>query len=206
MIDKGVQPVYRITLADGKQLTLTENHRLKSDVGWVTMREGLGLVGDGEAAQMTRDCRLLVNGMPVHQDAAWLATRRAEGRSVQEIADDAGCSYHTVRKWLKRHDLSFSPTERSHPAWNKGVTGYRTSLKHSDDHLAAIRRARSGSQSNFWRGGTSSDRATTGAWATAHAPKVHLQYDYTCQECRRPWRPSPRPPHRAGLARPGSWA
>ena len=102
-----------------------------------------------------------------------------------EIADDAGCSYHTVRKWLKRHDLSFSPTERSHPAWNKGVTGYRTSLKHSDDHLAAIRRARSGSQSNFWRGGTSSDRATTGAWATAHAAKVHLQYDYTCQQCHR---------------------
>ena len=40
VIDKGVQPVYRITLADGKQLTLTENHRLKSDVGWVPCVRG----------------------------------------------------------------------------------------------------------------------------------------------------------------------
>ena len=69
VIDKGVQPVYRITLADGKQLTLTENHRLRSDAGWVTAREGLGLVGDGEAVRMTRECKLLVNGIPVHQDA-----------------------------------------------------------------------------------------------------------------------------------------
>ena len=185
VIDKGVQPVYRITLADGKQLTLTENHRLKSDGGWVTMREGLGLIGEREGAEMTRECRLLVNGSPVHQDASWLGKQRSAGRSVQEIADAAGCSYHTVRKWLRLHDLSFSPAERAHPAWNRGLTGYHTSLKHSDEHLAAIRRARSGSNSNFWRGGTSTHRAKTAAWATARAAKVHLQYDYTCQQCER---------------------
>ena len=77
---------------------------------------------------------------------------------MQEIADDAGCSYHTIRKWLKAHDLSFAPHERSHTAWNKGKSGYPTALKHSSEHLAAIRAARTGSASNFWRGGVSSDR------------------------------------------------
>ena len=65
IVDKGVQPVYRVTLADGKQLTLTENHRILTDDGWATMREALGLVGDGESARQTRPARLITNGTPV---------------------------------------------------------------------------------------------------------------------------------------------
>ena len=183
VIDKGLQPVYRLTLEDGKQLTLTENHRLLTPSGWQTMREAVGLDGFGEGARMSRECHLMANGAPAHQDASWLRARREEGRSVQEIADEAGCSYHTVRKWLRRHDLSFQPGERSHVPWNKGVTGYRTTLRHTPEHLESIRRARSGPSSNFWRGGTSGDRATVAAWTTLQAPKVHRQYDYTCQAC-----------------------
>jgi thymidylate synthase (FAD) len=183
VIDKGVQPVYRLTLADGKQITLTENHRLLTDAGWSRMREAVGLLGEGEGAEMTRACHLRVNGMPVHQDRDWLADRRQAGLSVREIADDAGCSYHTVRKWLKRHELSFEPHERGHIAWNKGKSGYKTNLNHSADHLAAIRAARSGAASNFWRGGASSERSTIGAWTTLQAPKVHRQFDYVCQSC-----------------------
>ena len=69
VIDKGVQPVYRMTLADGKQITLTENHRVLTAEGWRRMRDALGLTGDGDEARMTRSCRLLVNGMPVHANA-----------------------------------------------------------------------------------------------------------------------------------------
>ena len=185
VIDKGVQPVYRLTLDDGKQLTLTENHRILTSEGWATMREALGLRGSGREAPMTRTCDVMVNGVPAHQDAGWLAARRSEGLSVQQIADQAGCSYHTVRKWLKRHELSFQPSERSHEAWNKGKSGYRTNLRHTAEHLEAIRRARSGPASNFWRGGVSSDRVTVGAWTTSQAPKVHRHYDYTCQSCSK---------------------
>lgn len=184
VIDKGVQPVYRLTLEDGKQLTLTENHRVLTADGWSLMRDAVGLVGDGASAQMTRDCRLLVNGIPVHQDADWLRERRAAGLGVQAMADEAGCSYHTIRKWLKKHDLSFSPSERHHEAWNKGKSGYRINLNHTVEHLAAIREARAGSSSNFWRGGVTSERASIAAWTTTQAPKVHFQYDYTCQMCK----------------------
>ncbi len=185
VLDKGIQPVYRLTLADGKELTLTENHRLLTDLGWATMRDAVGLGGDRAQARMGRECRLLVNGMPAHQDANWLRAQREAGRRVQEIAAEAGCSHHTVRKWLKRHDLSFTPGETGHPAWNKGKSGYRTNLRHTQGHLDAIRRARSGKSSNFWRGGTSSERAMIAAWTTSQAPKVHRHYDYVCQSCRR---------------------
>jgi thymidylate synthase (FAD) len=183
VIDKGEQPVYRLTLEDGKQITLTENHRLLTDAGWALMGEAVGLIGSGDGARMSRDCHLLVNGAPVHRDAGWLRERRESGLRVQDIADEAGCSYHTVRKWLKKHDLSYRPSERRHAAWNKGKSGYRTSLRHTPAHLDAIRRARSGEASNFWRGGTSTERATIAAWTTTQAPKVHLQYDYVCQNC-----------------------
>src|SRR5215213_577765 len=34
IVDKGVQPVYRVTLADNKALTLTENHQVLTEEGW----------------------------------------------------------------------------------------------------------------------------------------------------------------------------
>ena len=185
IVDKGVQPVYRVTLADGKAITLTENHRVLTDEGWRTLREALGLVGEGDAVRKTRTARFVINGTPAYRDPQWLRARRAEGKSVQEIADAARCSYHTVRKWLQIHDLKFTAAERyrSRTPWNKGVRGYRTSLRHTPEHREAIRRARSGTRSNFWRGGVTSERASVAAWTTTKAPSVHAQYDYTCVSC-----------------------
>jgi len=187
IIEKGIQPVYRLVLANGSQLTLTENHRLFTSNGWETMREAVGLAGSGASAWMTRECHLMANGEPAHRNYEWMRARREEGKSVGEIAHEAGASYHTVRKWLARHDLRFTREEqyRARVPWNKGVCGYRTSMVVSDAHRESIRRARSGSRSNFWRGGISSRRASIGRWTTEQAPKVHEQYDYTCRICGR---------------------
>ncbi len=185
VLDKGIQPVYRLTLADGKQLTLTENHRVLTSGGWRTMREAVGLRGEAESAEMTRECALMTNGVPAHRDYEWMSARRREGKSVREIAAEAGCSYHTVRKWLARHDLRFTRQEqyRSRRPWIAGLRGYRTGMVLSDRHREAIRAARSGTRSNFWRGGITSERASIGRWTTEQAPKVHQQYDYVCQSC-----------------------
>jgi thymidylate synthase (FAD) len=185
VVETGTQPVYRLTLADGKHLTCTENHRLLTAAGWRTMRDAVGLVGDADEAVATRACSLLTNGLPAYQDYAWMKARRAEGRSVAEIAERAGCSYHTVRKWLARHDLRFTREERyrGRPAWNKGLRGYTIRHVVSDTHKEAIRVARSGEKSNFWRGGVSSERASIARWTRERAQRVHHQYDYTCQAC-----------------------
>ena len=189
VVDKGLQPVYELTLDDGKHVTMTENHRVLTDRGWSTMGEAVGLDGVGDAAGMRRECSLMVNGVPAHQDKAWLADRRREGLSVAGIADEAGCSYHTVRKWLRVHDLQFSEAERSfapgHTPWNRAKTGYRIRYTITDEHRAAIRQARSGDRSNFWRGGAASARANMARWTSEQAPKVHAQFEYTCQECHR---------------------
>jgi flavin-dependent thymidylate synthase len=89
VLDKGVQPVYRMTLADGKQLTLTENHRLLADTGWATMRDALGLLGDRGEAQMSRECMLLANGVAV-------ASRR--GKLVAHAVRVVGIQYVGMRQ------------------------------------------------------------------------------------------------------------
>lgn len=134
IFDKGIQPVYRLTLADGKHLTVTENHRLLTSDGWRTMRDAVGLHGEGASAKMTRLCSLLTNGTPAHRNA--------------------GLSHTTGR----------APA----PA-----------------HQDAIRQARFGSRSDFWRGGRTSERASTGRWAREQAPRVHARFDFTCQECAK---------------------
>ena len=37
VFDKGVQPVYRLKLTDGTELQLTENHKVLTDQGWLTL-------------------------------------------------------------------------------------------------------------------------------------------------------------------------
>src|SRR5437763_6942135 len=162
VVDKGLQPVYRVTLADGKELTLTENHRVLTHEGWKKLRDAVGLVGDGGEAKMTRPCELVTNGVVAHRDRQWLAAQRAAGKSVGEMAADAGCSYHTIRKWLAVHGLTFERGEamRGHEPWNKGRR-YTIGRRVTPAHGEAIRRARSGDRSNFWRGGITSERASS---------------------------------------------
>ena len=94
VIDKGVQPVYRLTLADGKELTLTETHRLLTSEGWKLMRDAVGLTGRGDGAVMTSICSLMVNGAP--QNREWMAARRREGPSVSQIAASAREHGHRI--------------------------------------------------------------------------------------------------------------
>lgn len=72
-----------------------------------------------------------------------------------------------------------------HVPWNKGVTGYKIERVMTDADRAAIRAARSGARSNFWKGGVTPERAKIARWTREQAPKVHAKFDYTCQDCAK---------------------
>ncbi|MGC9527534.1 MAG: FAD-dependent thymidylate synthase [Limnospira sp.] len=61
----GLQPVYRLRLADGKTLDCTVNHRLLTGAGWQRMGDALGLIVDDnhEVVAATKDCELMCNGV-----------------------------------------------------------------------------------------------------------------------------------------------
>ncbi|MBH8551349.1 FAD-dependent thymidylate synthase [Nostocaceae cyanobacterium CENA357] len=64
---QGIQPVYRLTLEDGRTLDCTENHRLLTKRGWQTMGEALELITDTKREIITYnpDCYLMTNGVIV---------------------------------------------------------------------------------------------------------------------------------------------
>ena len=185
----GVKPLYRIRTKSGKTLECTADHRLLTGEGWQTLRDAVGLGSmAGGRATWERDVSLVANGTTQPwQSGTWMAQRRREGLSVGEMATQAGCAYATIRKWLKRHHLSFSGEEtwfqRGHVPWNTGKRHKNPNWSRSPEGLERIRAARSGPKSNFWRGGVSSDRASIGRWTREQAHKVHAKFGFTCQGC-----------------------
>jgi flavin-dependent thymidylate synthase len=152
-------------------------------------------LGEATGLQLRRDGRvtwrgdapaLSINGVPVHQSAEWLASRRAEGLGVDEIAASAGVTYHTIRKYLRVHGLQYSARERAAISGRAQRGQRRTVRRNPPTALAldAIRRARSGAASNFWKGGISTERANIGRWTREHARTVHESNAWRCVICQ----------------------
>jgi thymidylate synthase (FAD) len=194
LFDQGIQPVYRLTLEDGRSIDCTENHRLLTQEGWQTMKQAVQLVTDakGEALSYRQDCYLMTNGVIVgeglYRDKGWLAAQLAAGLTARQIAESAGCSVEAVKKWVYQHGLTLNKAKPGTPnPWNRGLRkAYRLNLT---PEQRAQRRMRSklvtrrGTDSNFWKGGVTDDRVAVGAWTRTVAPQIHEKFDYTCQRC-----------------------
>ncbi|MBD2136118.1 FAD-dependent thymidylate synthase [Anabaena sp. FACHB-1237] len=70
VICSGIQPVYRVSLEDGKTLDCTVNHRLFTSEGWLTMGDAVGLITkhDGTVLKITNPCYLMCNGLAVAEN------------------------------------------------------------------------------------------------------------------------------------------
>ena len=186
----GKKPVFRVVLADGKSIESTADHRFLFSDGWSTLKEKTDLaLHCSKAVWQAGSYYLHVNGTEVatpasYQDRDWLDRMyNVEKRRIQDIADVCRVSYHTIRKWIRLHGLQHANGGRSQEPWNKGYRYRNGPRVITSEWLAAVRRARSGSASNFWRGGVSNDRDATGRWTTQIAHRVHERNKWTCQLC-----------------------
>ena len=189
----GKKPVFRMVLADGKEITATADHRFRFAEGWRTLGQATGLEEKGgRALWQAGDYFVHVNGLvaeapALHQDKEWLERQYAEQRrDIRDIAEDCGVSYHTIRKWLARHELTEPGRGRfsdGHSPWNTDLTYELGPRQLSAEWITANQRSRSGPASNFWRGGGSSERDAIGRWTTQVAHKVHAENGWTCQLC-----------------------
>jgi thymidylate synthase (FAD) len=184
----GIKPVFRVTLENGFVIRMTKDHRCLTESGWKTLEQATslrlrpdgGVTWDGAAPQFA------INGVAAYQDGDWLAARRSEGLPISEIAARAGTSYHTVRKYLKRFGLQYSSTERSRLSGLVQRGQKRTQARpriYTEAHLRIIRQARSGANSNFWKGGITPERANIARWTKEQAPRVHAKCGYRCIIC-----------------------
>ncbi len=186
--ETGQRPVFRVTLENGYALKMTADHRCLTEQGWKTLDEATKLrVTPNETVSWDLSApAFAVNGIAAHADKQWLSQQRAAGNSVSKIAELAGVSYHTIRKSLKKHGLSFTEDEK---AAIRGLAqrGRKRTAKGprqiSEQGLSKLRAARSGSASNFWKGGTSTERELIGRWTRDHAQQVHSQNGFKCVLC-----------------------
>jgi thymidylate synthase (FAD) len=194
VFDQGIQPVYRLTLEDGKTLDCTENHRLLTNKGWQTMQEALGLITDDaqNVISYQQDCYLKCNGIIVgdglYRDKNWLQEQLSAGLTARQIAQKADCSVEAIKKWVYIHGLNLNKCKSgTKNPWNKGLRGAYCLDKTPEQRQQRRERAkqftRRGSDSNFWKGGVTEERVAIGAWTRTVAPQVHEKFDYTCQRC-----------------------
>jgi thymidylate synthase (FAD) len=106
VFDQGIQPVYRLTLEDGRTLDCTENHRLLTDKGWQTMREAVELIieANQEVISYKQDCYLMANGViagdGLYKDRNWLQEQLLAGLTARQMAQKADCSVEAIKKWI----------------------------------------------------------------------------------------------------------
>jgi len=186
----GVKPLYRVTLENGLKIDTTKEHKFLTPDGFKSLEDVVGLVTvAGRATWSQPDAVLACNGVCAYTDRDWMSGAKqrsiASGRGVPGIADEAGVSYHTVRKWLKKHGLQFSKRETASytPVWNRGkrYIGKPHSLETIQKMRASAKR---GSASNLWRGGVSrSERLAISDWGNTVRAELLLKARHKCARC-----------------------
>lgn len=191
IVNNGEKDVFQITTKDGKTLKLTRDHRIYTKDGWHPLENAVGLTQIGEKYAMTKECHIGINGLKFagtgkYQSYDWLKNEKDSGSSVQQMADKAGCSYHTIRKWLKIHNLKFDHLlnlngKNGKPVWNKDLRGYsiftlEDKIKHSKTLLEYYKQNPRKKQNTTWR-------QEVNRWTSQIAKNVHEKYFYTCQKC-----------------------
>lgn len=186
----GLKPVFKITLANGKSITATKEHKFFTPDGFKTLEDAVGLIMQGNTAAMKNQTFLACNGIEAHQDKDWLSSTKqaaiANKGGLNFIAETAGVSIHTIRKWLKKHSLQFTKQEVAMytPIWNKGLHGYSLP-KHSMETIEKMKKsAKRGEESNLWKGGADrGERQKIADWCNSNRTEFLKQSDYKCNRC-----------------------
>lgn len=183
VFDTGVKPIYRVVLDNGKSIDCTDQHKLLAFDGYKRVEDIS--VGDFVAC----------NGIPMHQDRNWLLNAKQvaiqTGGGLSAIAEMADVSYHTIRKWLKRHKLQFTKNEVASytQAWNKELPKEqqpRFGKFHDEEtRMVMSNSAKFGSSSNLFKSGnysrnTISWRKRVAAWCGGFRSELMIAQNYIC--------------------------
>ena len=183
VFDTGIKEVYRIVLENGKEVKATLDHKFLTKDGFKELRNIS--IGDSVAC----------NGIPVYQSKEWMENAKLEsimdGTGVQGIADKAGVSYHTIRKWLKKLGLQFTKKEVAlyTEVWNKGLPkeqqpgfGY---VRNEETRNKMRESSRKGRDSNLYIDGRSNDRTfrqKVWDWQTKYKKQLEIEQG-GCRTC-----------------------
>lgn len=188
----GIKPCFEIEFNNGKKIKCTADHKFLTKEGFQRLNDAVGLTLNNKTACFNKNYKnvqFATNGEVAYRNREWLAQKKIEciqnKTGLKGIAEEAGCSTHTVRKWLKKHDLCFTKREVASytPIWNKGKSYVGHS--HSEESIAKLRiKARRGDKSNLWRGGVDrTERLKITDFINAHRKQLLKKFNYSCVRC-----------------------
>jgi thymidylate synthase ThyX/intein/homing endonuclease len=124
----GKKIVYKIILSDGKEIKTTKEHKFLTKDGFLPLEDviGLKLINSNNkiTATMTKKTQIAVNGIVNYHDKNWCIEKKKE--SLKEnggykyISETYQISNTSIRKWFKKHDLTYSFDETQIILGNKG--------------------------------------------------------------------------------------
>lgn len=188
IVRSGMKYLFKVTLEDGKTITSTKDHRFLTPNGWQRLEDALGglsVSAGGLATAGRLGGELLVNGELAYRDRGWLEEQYvARGFTQESIAQMAGVSTHTVRAWVRKHDLQkpLGSWGRGLRPWNAGVR-YTAGWNHSPETRAKLSMAKRGEGNPQWKGGISPVGQPLRAGVVAVRAEVFARDAHTCRLC-----------------------
>lgn len=182
VFNTGIKPVYEVKLEGGASIKVTKDHKLLTKNGFQRLSD----ISIGDFVGK--------NGQPVYHDPAWLYNKKQESFNnggLQYIADKAGVSYHTIRKWLKRNNLSYTKKEVNlcKKTWNKGLEKHLQpnygNFPSEETRQKMRKSARKGVESNLYKNGNKSHnsiefRQRVAQFCSGYKNMLLKTQDYKC--------------------------
>ncbi len=176
----GSKEVYRFTLADGRYIDCTNDHRLYiKNVGWLAIGEAVGLeVRNGVAGMTIPDVSVAVNGV---MERPWVSRsffKDVEDKMTRkQAAKHLGMTYENLKKWGYVHGIQFLPDEnkdfkKGNIPWNNRFTGYKAPRAKKIWNIPA--EPTKYKTERVWR-------AAVGNWTRQQLPMLMKKYNYVCQ-------------------------
>lgn len=177
----GIKPVYEVELECGRKIKCTKEHKFYENNSFKPLKE------------LSEGSLVATNGVPVYQNYNWLKGKKEEAllnkEGVPFIVKEAGCSYHTIRKWLKKHSLTFSKKEVASmkDVWNKGLTGYKNKKWSEESKTNKRLNTPKGINHHSYRGGGRSERKYIQDFINSKRQDIYNLYggEAICAKCAK---------------------
>ncbi len=176
----GLKPVLELSLADGKVLRCTTEHRVLTPGGWKTAGE----LKEGET--MMVNGRATAKAPTTYQNKEWLERHYAKGLIPKEVALIAGVSTEAVKKWSYHYGLTW----RKRPPYShegKKLDISETERDRRRRHAASLQKGKlnQGPSHPSWKDDLPIEKRAYN-WLKYARPTLLAKAGHLCQDCAQP--------------------
>lgn len=138
---EGMKEVYKVTLVNGKMITLTSDHRIMTADGWKTLNDmGLVLHPNFQCSWFKNHPKIATNGQEITYDI--LANRTLAHKTATEIAEEFQIDYEVLKNIAKEFGIQLytQHTKRKELASYrfKHVLSYHIKQRHHATTIASM--------------------------------------------------------------------